>query len=923
MPGLHISAEADPDAPLAEPVNEPMTPFELGTTFKIAKGTLPRLRFGWRYRFRARAVDLAGGGLKSDDQAAKVLALLFGLPFDREGFAYLRFEPVPAPIVVIREESAVTGPGSAVDRLVIRTANGNPTEDEDTADLAGSERHILPPRTTVELAERMGMFDAPTGELASDAATWELVAERDEGDLNRADFKIAGKEDTDHPLEPGETIDPLPYLPDRLAHGAAVRDLPGSTPGALGEAALAGGAGRIEYEALSDPNPRPGSATLVPFGAEDGDWQELLGFRLVLAEPGASATDVRPSWDPVDRVLTVFLPKGTTATVPLTSYVRPDELKLLGQWQWLRQYIDRIAKDDPEPQRLDPGSDADRIAHVLQRAVEGGHWLLTPPRLLTLVHAVQQPLGRPQFAGLDVEHEPVPDDPFGPPKPVPLQTKPSVGRLDPTELAGITAWRRPGATDAYLLGALRVHGASTDKVDLEASWVDPVDDPGPDGGTLPTEARHRGYADEVPLPTLRESYLAATGPDSRYVGYYDPEHDQIAFVREGERVGRPEHALEVFEDAAPRHVLGDTKHHRVTYTAVATSRYREYFPQNLDFTRRSEPVEVHVPASARPVAPSVVYVVPTFGWQRQVETNLKRSVRFGGGLRVYLDRPWFSSGEGELLGVTLWARTGTFDEAAREEFKGLVTQWGMDPIWKTNSLFAAPNFSQFPDAVASDLHVTLEEPTVGAPGLVDVVGFEPQYDEERNLWYADLTIDTGTDTYTPFVRLALVRYQPDALLDAKISRVVLADFAQLTPDRAALVTCDPYHPRRLRVVVSGLAPMGPPTSQGGRPTQIAVRVQERVEGIESDLAWRDVPAETATAIEDAPDPQKPTPLDIALWAGAVTFAEPPAPGRFRLLVEERELVAPGEAFEGSSKGAPGRLIYIETFELDSALLASD
>jgi hypothetical protein len=45
---------------------------------------------------------------------------------------------------------------------------------------------------------------------------------------------------------------------------------------------------------------------------------------------------------------------------------------------------------------------------------------------------------------------------------------------------------------------------------------------------------------------------------------------------------------------------------------------------NLDFTRASEPVAVDVPASACPLAPSVVYVLPTFGWERQTATNLKR-----------------------------------------------------------------------------------------------------------------------------------------------------------------------------------------------------------------------------------------------------------------------------------------------------------
>jgi hypothetical protein len=56
----------------------------------------------------------------------------------------------------------------------------------------------------------------------------------------------------------------------------------------------------------------------------------------------------------------------------------------------------------------------------------------------------------------------------------------------------------------------------------------------------------------------------------------------------------------------------------------------------------------------------------------------------------------------------------------------------------------------------------------------------------------------------------------------------------------------------------------------------------------------------------------------------VFFAETPEAGRFRLLVEEHEFVAPGEAIITGTKVLPrGRLIYAETFELDSALLASD
>jgi hypothetical protein len=111
----------------------------------------------------------------------------------------------------------------------------------------------------------------------------------------------------------------------------------------------------------------------------------------------------------------------------------------------------------------------------------------------------------------------------------------------------------------------------------------------------------------------------APGKEKRRVGYYDPENDQIAMVRSGDHAGAAATFEKYFVEAAPKHELGDTKRHLVRYTAVATSRYKEYFAQDagLDFTRTSDSVLVDVPASERPLAPGVVYVVPTFGWQRR------------------------------------------------------------------------------------------------------------------------------------------------------------------------------------------------------------------------------------------------------------------------------------------------------------------
>ena len=51
---------------------------------------------------------------------------------------------------------------------------------------------------------------------------------------------------------------------------------------------------------------------------------------------------------------------------------------------------------------------------------------------------------------------------------------------------------------------------------------------------------------------------------------------------------------------------------------------------------------------------------------------------FGGGLRVYLRRPWLASGYMEMLAVVL-PRPG--EASAEHRLAPFVTQWGADPAW--------------------------------------------------------------------------------------------------------------------------------------------------------------------------------------------------------------------------------------------------
>lgn len=1053
FPGKVLSSDPDPKMVLdqfSSEQNTPATPFKMTTEFKVVDGSLPSLRFGRRYRVRGRVVDICGNSsLYNDPELEKTIP---SLPFnDPEGIAYLRYEPVISPLVVLRDVKGITDPGSQVDRIVIRTYNSDYSLDNMAADLAANDRHILPPRVSVEMAERLGMLDDSTGKLNPSPAMHALLAVKDGAELNLSDKGlIPGNPEQTFPLEKADRIDKLPYIPDVLAEGAALRDLPGALNYSIGNVKPGADSEKpIAYIPLDNPNPRPGSATLISFGGE-GDWQTMLPFRLALNEGNAA-----PTWDALNRVLTVSLPKGSCSVVPLSSYIQPDDLKLMGIWQWLQEHIEQTKNGLIESNAIVSNIlDLDIISNILQMAVEGGHWMLTPPRLLNLVHAVQQPLGIPEFTAIPVIHEPYDESQ---PDPNILQTAPeitvaipprstiSLVQSNPTELNAITAWRQFGSTDAYLLGGLHIHAASTARVDILAEWDDPIDDPKVEQLQI---KHHAAPVDEIPI-NLLINHPILVRPDNRPVGYYDAVHDLLCFVRNGDRLGnlgdsfeninylnfQTKHGIQIPFDLdptqkrlrplAPVHRLNDTKHHSIHYTARSTTRYREYFPQfdlsllsvaeineiveekpnlvivafvekelhirifgpngkmavdkaenelvigylleklknELDplpdvdslpkndkqkiiedvflisghtpFSRSSTPYIVEVPASARPIAPQIAYVIPTFGWQRQTQSNLKRSVRFGGGLRVYLERPWFSSGDGELLGITFHHKIDQdwTDQAEQNSWKPFITRWGNDPIWHTiNEKKLNPNF---PNAVAIEFSLSLEEDD---NKRVNVVGFPVVYDEERQKLYCDISFKAQF-TYSPFVRLALVRYQPCALADAKLSRVVLADFAQLTNDRVAVVSADPSHPRKLKVTISGIKPTDPlpqvsptPTSSVVAPTKIEVEIQQRDDTITSDLAWQPVADSLVTVNEETP----PAVDSLVLWIGDVKFSELVPPDKFRLLIREYEYIsadytvnpdgtlnpASGQGIDNRTVGsAPRRLVYAETIEIDDALIS--
>ena len=297
--------------------------------------------------------------------------------------------------------------------------------------------------------------------------------------------------------------------------------------------------------------------------------------------------------------------------------------------------------------------------------------------------------------------------------------------------------RAPDATEAVLLDPkLLFDGPSSGRVDVYASWQETIDDP------------------DAPAWRLTNNRMLAGGTEIR------------------EQQATPPFGPQTDRRPALAHDFGDTRHRLVTYRALATSRFAAFFPPSLttdaaNITRVGPAITLHVPSTAPPEAPEVAYVLPTF---RRTEPPTKprssAAMQRGFGLRVYLQRGWFSSGEGEQLAVVL---AGGGASAA-------VSEWGTDPTIDTAALPGPLG----PDQVVSGTTKLDNWPL--PDGNVVLIPHDVTFGEAQGLPFADITFASQA-TALPMVRLALARYQQHAIDNCHLSPIVHADFVPLAPDR--------------------------------------------------------------------------------------------------------------------------------------------
>ena len=725
---------------------------------------------------------------------------------------FLRWDPVQPPAIVARHRFTT---GESLRQLVVRSGV---TQDPDTLEISvntprafalqhqalgyrqRSERHLAPPKTSQSEAELHGAFDEAIGSTrGADHRRLLAVALRESGTF--FDLQVPR-------LRNPTLSDPQPGISLEVEPPASSPDLK-ALPLEPGEA------------------PAPGQ-----YVVHDTDALRLPYLPDVLAR-GVSLTFPEAGRDRV-----IAFPFGTEGFTARYLGKWPERrtfrLALEGADQLhgeLDDHVIRIGLPPGDVQRLRLASSLRRRElelfglwrslppairdnrDVREAAADGWLWAFTPFEELTLVHAVSRPIEAP--------------------------TPTTIRATRPVE----------GATDTVLVGAVDVHGPSTEMLIAEARWVDPFDDPG-----LPAPDRRRTKAIAFTSPVHEYEDLA--------ILYGDKDQDLDV-----PGVGRVRLHSAV-------HRIGDTRHHTIRYRLRAATRFREYFddealaptgPYDDGQSVVGPVVELEVPSSARPSAPVVTAALPLFRWEAGTEPEqpVARRRRRRAGVRIYLDRPWFSSGKGELLGVLVAPGGNDATTAAP------VSQWGADPVWTSAPVARRAMFLELDDllrvvglearpgeALPVTPPVTLPLAALPTAPDVTVLGYRPQFSRQRQQWYVDVAIDPGSAIW-PFVRLAIARYQPDSIDGCHLSVPIKCDFVQLTPERTMSVARTDQ--RHVRVVVSGPigvreppprtdhAPtLGPPTAIEDyaawvRQHRVVVARLQRVDpAIPTDLGWQTV-----------------------------------------------------------------------------------
>jgi hypothetical protein len=723
------NAAPRPGTPLPTVPGDPQTPPfpQLAITITPTPGSLPRLRFGTQYALRARVVDIANN----------VIPLADGAPLGDVSkrvsplALYGRHEPVGSPDIYTWNQPL---PGESLKHMVIRDIDSSPS----------SVRAFAPNRVAELFAELHGEFDTSSNGATtlSPSAYSLIVAQEDARYPLSATTTPSGT-----PLwNPISLTSPVPFLPDPLSRGGNLQITTGPLTGKSQTFDFTPAAG------LNWPNSRP------------------YGIEIV---SGASQT---VTLDATKRQMTFALAPGDSVMAQLSSYVNATDFPALGMYNWISKFY------------------GGAVPAAFQANVTGGlTWAMTPWTMIELIHAVQKPLLVPKFSS-------------------------------------VSALKELGWTYAQLFGDVTYSPKSTARIELLASWGEPVDNGADTGVPQGPGSSHTALAKrKSTVFTIPSSLKQENSETDRFEGrheFFDTKHRVVGYTGKATSAFTEHYqgdvTITVPAAGTPSAVIklpGKGNLGLEPGSVVVSNGSGKIYQENTAFTVNgaagtitfeaaptgpakgstvtvdflpavsvdTPPTALNIRSSARPLSPDVEFIVPIYKWSAIHHLGHDTvSRRSPSALRVFLSRPWWSSGIGEKLGVTVLPTPSRRSSVANipNESAPYVSDWGLDPVFRGGHLPTAhPYVKTFTKRVGSATKLKIDE---NASVRVDVAAHDVFYDADRDLWYSDIVIDFG-NAYTPMVRLALARYQRESVSGVELSRIVLADIMSLEPGRTAVV----------------------------------------------------------------------------------------------------------------------------------------
>ncbi len=929
---------------------------------------LPPLRYGRTYQYRVRAVDLAGWSQPQIPNGGNVLSGVLS-----SELVHTRWEAIQSPFVV---PVAPLTAGEGALTIVVRE------------DGVSNGRWLFAPKVHEQLAERHGAFDNLEG--LPNASAYSLIAAHNDKsltDLPGASTDAGGNVYLPMPKGSPPPATPVVWLPDPASNGIGITF--NATTSGVDETIYIGASpqpGGMSFPlAPTIPGQSGNSATYLDLWSAEGGppWPGLPGkllkiVPLPLPNPYPGPAPVLPTWttttasDGTASVLTMSVVPGSVYELELTSIPAADDESSFGLIGYLTNSNDLS------------------VSFLVGNLTE-----ITAARTLRVVYAVLVPVVAPRFSDaalvtgftsganetavqindpkfvvdpattstvtwtaswidpVDTTTNEHPDtdtvhitqgsliatvesSPYAPPvvpdPSIPSVPTPPVGQTPFGQITdGLQATHHIGDTKHHLVNyqatATSRFGkffAETTTVTFKTSGKPPVVAP----VTLDTRGVDVNLV-KVVLPAGAHS-RAVTVPASEYA--VDGRTGKITLSSPTASVQQP--STLPTKSGSPPNVI--------TVKLVGTPLQVTYVPTD---TASGPSQKVQILSTAVPPPLKVAKVAPAWSTTSSgtVADGTYALNRAGNTLRVYLERPWYATGAGELLGVVSYGalpagRTSPYLPPQGTAGFTDVSIIGFDPI-SVSSHDGAITYTQ----TQLDCLGTVEVPGInenqqgalaGQPVVIvnsqlsghdiGIWPYKPQYDSVSDLWYADIHLDFHLAEPPPgyFCRLALVRFQPysnggEDESSNFLSPVSLVTFAQPVPDRSVSVV--PGGGNSVKVTVSGPAyygwrpiPTGQqfdpntttvldvannyalhPNSRGraGAPATstmiVEVQTYDTSSGRSGDFAWRTVTGHTyrlTPTFPAAPGGKGGSP--IVEWTTAGGGIELPSQSQLRLRISE-------------------------------------